>query len=48
MALAYIDDSPESLRLMNEVLPEVAKAVYLGMVVSYTHVDSMFGSSRKQ
>ena len=45
--MAYVDNSEESNRLINEVLPEVAKAVYLGMIVSYTHVDSQFGPSRK-
>jgi hypothetical protein len=47
MAIAYLDNSEASLRLVNEILPEVAKAVYKGMIICYTDINSSFGPSRK-
>lgn len=37
----------ESQRMVNEVLPELAKVLYLGMVVCYASVQS-YGSARTQ
>ena len=48
LAIAYIDNSDASLELVNNVLPEVAKAVYRGMIICYTDISSNFGASRKQ
>jgi hypothetical protein len=47
LLIAYVDGSKESSRLVNQVLPEVAKALYRGVIVSFTDINSKFGPARR-
>lgn len=45
--ICYVDTGEESTRLVNEILPNVAKAVFKGVVITYAQVAE-WGDTRSQ